>query len=722
MINKLFPFLSWFKDYNKEKLNADVIAGITVAMVLIPQSMAYAQLAGLPAYFGLYAAFLPPMVASLFGSSRQLATGPVAVVSLLSAASLEPLATAGSSQFIIYSIMMALTVGCFQLFLGVFRLGIVVNLLSHPVVNGFTNAAAIVIASSQFSKLFGVYVDKAPHHYQTIINVCKSALYYTHLPTLGLGILAIAIMVVLKRVNPRIPNVLVAVAVSILISKFTGFNNDKFIPIESIKAPEVVKTIHEFNADVNKIEELGTLRAGLNNQLKKVMEKNKGHDLHNVSEKQLDIEHELALIQAKIDKTKGRAHIKRENLRLIFFSVARDVGKTPVFYAASTLPDGLETDNRKWRIKVSNTILDLKNLKMIGAGAVVGNIPKGLKISVPKAPENSSYIATFLQLLPFAVIIALIGFMEAIAIAKSMAAKTGQKIDPCQELIGQGLANIVGSFGQSYAVSGSFSRSAVNLQANAVTGVSSVITSIMVALTLLFFTPLLYHLPQAVLAAVIMMAVIGLVNTSGFVHAWKAKRSEGIISIITFVFTLYFAPHLHEGILVGVLLTFALFIYKHLRPRVALLSKAADDSLRDAVRSGLRECRHIAVVRFDGSLIFTNASYLEDNVLKYIAEKPDLMHILIASKGINDIDASGEDAISILIDTVRASGREISFCGLKEEVLAVMERTHLIDKLGKENIYPNSRAALESIYKQIHSKGDCSDCPLKSYMPIEIRN
>jgi len=324
-------------------------------------------------------------------------------------------------------------------------------------------------------------------------------------------------------------------------------------------------------------------------------------------------------------------------------------------------------------------------------------------------------------LFPMAVIISLLGFMEAIAIAKSMAAKTGQKLDPNQELIGQGLANIVGSFGQSYAVSGSFSRSAVNLQANAVTGVSSVVTSIMVAITLLFLTPLLFHLPQSVLAAVIMMAVIGLINTSGFVHAWKAKRSDGIISVIAFVSTLYFAPHLEEGIMVGVGLTFALFIYKHLRPRVALLSKAKDDTLRDAVSAGLKECDHIAVVRFDGSLIFTNASYLEDKVLQYIAEKPDLMHVLIASKGINDIDASGEDALSILIDTVRSSGREISFCGLKEEVLAVMERTHLIDKLGRENIYVNTRGALESIYKQIHSKGDCSDCPLKNYMPAEIR-
>jgi sulfate permease, SulP family len=721
MITKLFPFLLWFKDYNKEKLSADVIAGITVAMVLIPQSMAYAQLAGLPAYYGLYAAFLPPMVASLFGSSRQLATGPVAVVSLMSAASLEPLATAGGPEFIAYSIILALTVGCFQLFLGVFKLGLVVNLLSHPVVNGFTNAAAIVIASSQFSKLFGVYVDKAPHHYQTIINVCKSAIHYTHLPTLALGILAIAIMATLKKVNPKIPNVLVAVAVTILISKFTGFNNDQFVPLENIRDAKVAQTLHAFNADVNKIKELGTLRANLNNELKEITAEAKEHHIHIASKQQLDVEHDLALINAQIDKTKGAAHIKRENLRLIHFFTEKNAKGSPIFYTRATLPETLETDGAKWRIKISNKPLNLESLTLIGAGAVVGDIPKGLKVGIPKVPGNTSYFGAFIQLLPFAVIISLLGFMEAIAIAKSMAAKTGQKLDPNQELIGQGLANIIGSFGQSYAVSGSFSRSAVNLQANAATGVSSVVTSIMVAITLLFLTPLLFHLPQSVLAAVIMMAVIGLINTSGFVHAWKAKRSDGIISVIAFVSTLYFAPHLEEGIMVGVGLTFGLFIYKHLRPRVALLSKAKDDTLRDAVSAGLRECDHIAVVRFDGSLIFTNATYLEDKVLQYIAEKPDLMHVLIASKGINDIDASGEDALSILIDTVRSSGREISFCGLKEEVLAVMERTHLIDKLGRENVYVNTRSALESIYKQIHSKGDCGDCPLKNYMPAEIR-
>ncbi|HKK91354.1 MAG TPA: SulP family inorganic anion transporter, partial [Desulfobacteraceae bacterium] len=594
MLAKIFPFLLWFKDYNGENMRTDIIAGITVAMVLIPQSMAYAQLAGLPAYYGLYAAFLPPMVAALFGSSRQLATGPVAVVSLMSAASLEPLATAGSEQFIAYAIILALTVGIFQLFLGVFKLGLVVNLLSHPVVNGFTNAAAIVIASSQFSKLFGVYVDKAPHHYQTIINVCKSAFHYTHLPTLAMGILSIAIMVVLRRVNPKIPNVLVAVAVTILISKFAGFNNDKYVPLDNINDPAIVQTIHQFNRQVKKIEALGTQRAMLNKDLKAVQEHDKANGHGTVSSEIIDINHKLAVIQAKIEKTKAQAHEIREELRLVHFAAPETKTENPQFYTQSTLPENLETDGRTWRIKISNKPLHLESIKMIGAGAIVGEIPRGLKISIPKAPENTSYVAAFFQLLPFAVIISLLGFMEAIAIAKAMAAKTGQKLDPNQELIGQGLANIVGAFGQSYAVSGSFSRSAVNLQANAVSGVSSVVTSGMVALTLLFFTPLLFHLPQAVLASVIMMAVIGLVNTKGFVHAWKAKRSDGVISVITFVCTLYFAPHLEEGIMVGVALTFGLFIYKHLRPRVSLLSRSQDETLINAVKSGLKECDHIA--------------------------------------------------------------------------------------------------------------------------------
>ena len=714
MLTKVFPFLLWFKDYDTGKFRTDVVAGITVAMVLIPQSMAYAQLAGLPAYYGLYAAFLPPMVAALFGSSRQLATGPVAVVSLMSAASLEPLATAGSTEFIAYSVLLALTVGVFQFLLGVLRLGLVVNLLSHPVVNGFTNAAAIIIASSQFSKLFGVYVDKAPHHYETILNVCRSALYYTHLPTLAMGVLSIGIMVILKRLNPKIPNVLVAVAFTTVLSFFLKFNHDLIVPVGSIQAPTVAAMITDFNRDVTEIETLGNERAVLNSRHKAV----KDHATGSIpSSEQMELEYQLAQVNAQINTLKTAAGETREAIRLVHFAAPKEAGESPLFYLSGNEPTGMETDGRAWRLKVGNKPLALDSLTMIGAGAVVGNIPKGLKVGIPTLPANTTFFSAIVQLLPFAVIISLLGFMEAIAIAKAMAAKTGQKLDPNQELIGQGLANIVGSFGQSYAVSGSFSRSAVNLQANAGSGISSVVTSIMVALTLLFFTPLLYHLPQAVLASVIMMAVIGLVNVKGFAHAWKAKRSDGAISVITFLCTLYFAPHLEEGIMVGVGLTFVVFIYKNLRPRVALLSRSQDETFKSSMKHGLKECDHIAVVRFDGPLIFTNASYLEDKVLEYITEKPDLRHVLIESSGINDVDASGEEALAILIETVRESGRGISFSSMKEEVVAVLDRTHLLDTIGRENIYPNGEKALTAIYQQIHKEGACGGCPLSKYLP-----
>ena len=205
---RIFPFIDWFSNYKLDFFKADALAGLTVALVLIPQSMAYAQLAGMPPYYGLYASFLPPIVAALFGSSRQLATGPVAVVSLMTSASLEPLATAGSPGYIAYAILLSLMVGFFQLGLGVLRLGLVVNFLSHPVVNGFTNAAALIIATSQFPKMFGVDVDNSEHYYETIVQMVKAAIHHTHWPTLLIGCFALAIMVVLKRINPRIPTCL----------------------------------------------------------------------------------------------------------------------------------------------------------------------------------------------------------------------------------------------------------------------------------------------------------------------------------------------------------------------------------------------------------------------------------------------------------------------------------------------------------------------------------
>jgi MFS superfamily sulfate permease-like transporter len=701
MLERVLPFVGWFRGYRFEDFRADGISGLTVALVLIPQSMAYAQLAGLPPYYGLYASFLPPMIAALFGSSRQLATGPVAVVSLMTSASLEPLATAGTEGYIAYAILLALLVGLFQFSLGVLRLGLVVNFLSHPVVNGFTNAAAIIIASSQLSKMFGVYVDKASHHYETIIRVVEAAFHYTHWPTLGIGILAFAVMYGLRRISPKIPNVLVAVAVTTLISWATGFEHNATVEISQIKAPKVHELMPRFNDALKALPDLAEERTRISSALEEAKSQ-KDKIL------QLDEEHDLNVINIRIERVKHEAHLYRQDLRAMLFEGVKGPDGSLAFFPKDNFPVGARGDGRTWRIKVGNKPLEEKNLLMMGGGAVVGVVPRGLPaLTMPKLD-----LGIMLHLLPFAAIISLLGFMEAISIAKAMAAKTGQRLDPNQELIGQGLGNMLGALGKSYPASGSFSRSAVNLQAGAISGLSSVFTSLAVVIVLLFFTPLLYHLPQAVLAAVIMMAVIGLVNVSGFVHAWKAQWYDGTISVLSFVFTLAFAPHLDRGIMVGVVLSLLVFLYKSMRPTVASLSKHEDEALRDSVTFRLQECAHVDLVRFDGPLFFANASYLEDQIADRMMRKKDLKHIVIVADGISDLDASGEEVLSLLVDRVRSAGVDISFSGVNESVMAVFKRTHLLEKIGPDHIYPTREKAIWSIHEHAHCESGEAHCPL----------
>ena len=701
MLAKVFPFMNWFRNYDMTSLRFDALSGLTVALVLIPQSMAYAQLAGLPAYYGLYASFLPPMIAALFGSSRQLATGPVAVVSLMTSASLAPLATGGSPGYIAYAILLALMVGIFQLILGVLRLGLVVNFLSHPVVNGFTNAAALIIASSQLSKMFGVYVDTAPHHYETILQVIKAAAHYTYWPTLLMGVFAFAVMYGLKWLSPRIPNVLVAVVITTFISWATGFQHDQTATIDTIKSPAARNLIENFNEAASSLPSLSEERTQLSEVLNTAKQ---NHNQIGV----LDAEHDVNVVNLNIMRKKAEAHETRQQLRYLLLAAVPQADGSLQFYPKDEVPAGMETDGRTWRIKVGNEPLDPQHLLMMGGGAVVGKIPRGLPaLDVP--PIN---LGIMLHLLPFAAIISLLGFMEAISIAKAMAGKTGQRLDPNQELIGQGLANICGSIGKSYPTSGSFSRSAVNLQAGAVTGLSSVFTSLAVVIVLLFFTPLLYHLPQAVLAAVIMMAVIGLVNVTGFIHAWEAKWYDGAISIITFVSTLAFAPHLDKGIMIGVVLSLMVFLYKSMRPSVVSLARAEDEALRCVTTHGLRECEYVAMVRFDGPLFFANASYLEDKITEIMRIKKNLKHIIIVANGINDIDASGEETLSLLVDRVRSAGVDISMSGVNESVMEVFRRTHFPAKLGDDHIFPTMEKAITTVHQTAHENGQEEACPL----------
>ncbi len=702
MLLRIFPFLGWFSGYDMAKLRADAIAGLTVALVLIPQSMAYAQLAGMPPYYGLYASFLPPLVAALFGSSRQLATGPVAVVSLMTSASLAPLATAGSEGYIAYAILLALLVGVFQFLLGVLRLGLVVNFLSHPVVNGFTNAGALIIASSQLSKMFGVSVDDAEHYYETIGRVVAAAWHHTHWPTFIMGAAAFAIMFGLKKLNPRIPNVLVAVVLTTLVSWAIGFEHNATVNLAAISSPQVAADVAAFNKAASALPEIAAKRAALTPREDAAKASGDPSAI-------LAVEHDLALLDLEKNAAQREAGLYRAKLRAYLLTGVTGADGGLAFYEKGAAPADAKTDGRTWILRVGNSPLKTDKLLLIGGGQVVGVVPSGL----PSFTIPTLDIKAMLRLLPFAAIISLLGFMEAISIAKAMAAKTGQRLDPNQELIGQGLANILGAVGKSYPASGSFSRSAVNLQAGAVTGFSSVFTSATVVIALFFFTPLLYNLPQSVLAAVIMMAVIGLLNATGFIHAWKAQWYDGAISIITFVATLAFAPHLDKGIMIGVTLSLLVFLYKSMRPRVASLSLTEDSAYRDASVFKLAECPFVAVVRFDGTLFFANASFLEDQITERMQTGKKLKHIILAADGINDMDASGEEALSLLVDRVRSAGLDISLCGVKESVMDVMKRTHLLEHIGEDHLYPDLGQALCAVHKDSwHTPGE--SCPLTS--------
>ena len=714
MLKRIFPFLTWFENYNISMLRIDLLAGITVAIIIIPKSMAYAQLAGLPPYYGLYAAFLPPMIGALFGSSRQLATGAVAIVSLMTAALLEPFCIVGSDVFIAYAIALALLVGIFQLALGVLRLGVIVNFLAHPVILGFTNAAAIIIGTSQLSKVFGVHVEEASHQYETVINIIKAAISDTHLPTLAFALLAFAIIFILKKKFPKFPNILVAVVITTLLSWQLGFQNNIKISIEDIQSEETVKMIEDFNSIIKEIDKLAINRVELNDQLSTSEE-----EFGKNSIEAYDINQQIGKINLLIDNQKEKAGVYRHNLRSLKFRAIVRNGKK-LYYLVDSLPIIKYDDDRVWRMKVENKILKSDSLSFSGGGAVVGDIPKGLpKMGFPKISLD-----IILKLFTAAIIISFIGFTEAISVAKGLASKTGQQLDPNQELIGQGLANIVGSFGQCYPVTGSFSATAVNIQAGALTGMSQVFTGCIVAFTLLFLTPLLYYLPQAVLAVIVIMAVIGLINFNKMIHIWHANKYDGVIVFITFISTLAFAPHLDKGIMVGFMLSIIFHLYQTMKPRVAELSTDTaipsdliDNTLQDAELYRLNSCEFITIIRFDGSLIFANTSYLEDEVLNCISAKPTLNNIIFVADGINTLDATGEEMLSGLIIRLRQRKINVSFCGLKEQVTDMMKRTDLYNKIEEKNIFNTTSHALLSIYSNAHKHEIGSDeeknCPLK---------
>jgi SulP family sulfate permease len=685
-IARFLPFLSWWP-LKGATIRADLIAGITVALVLIPQSMAYAQLAGLPAYYGLYAAFLPGMIAAMWGSSAQLATGPVAVASLLTASALAPLAATGSEQFVALAILLALLVGVIQLALGVFKLGVVVNFLSHPVIVGFTNAAAIIIGLSQLNKLFGVSMGRSEHFINDIWGVLQQ-IGETHWPTLAMGVSAFAIMWLLKKYLPKLPGVLIAVAITTTVSYLIGFEHNSKGKIEQIADGEVRALADEFSRTELRIEELNSAVGAKSAELKRIQQE-QGNAQHGAA-----LKYEIELLKLEIrDKESENRKAARSLRKFIFEQVPATDSQPAKLYLTGQVPQGEQSDGYRWHIrKVSKG-----ELKLVGGGEVVGSIPSGLPdVELPKMSWE-----TVMALLSSALVISLVGFMEAISIAKAMAAKTKQRIDPNQELLGQGLSNLIGSLSQSFPVSGSFSRSAVNLNAGAVSGMSNVFAGLIVLVTLLFLTPLLYHLPQAVLAAVIMMAVIGLVNFKAIAHAWHTHKHDGVAAVVTFVATLAFAPHLDNGIMVGAGLAIVLYLYRTMKPRVAILGRHPDGSLRDVKVHNLPVSENIIAMRYDGSLYFANVPYFEDTVLEAVANNPQAKHLLIVADGINQLDASGDEVIHHVVERLRSSGIRVVFSGLKKQVLDVMRHSGLLRYIGEENLFMDEEKALEEIYAEV---------------------
>ncbi len=545
--------MAWLPYLNRRQLRLDSLAGISVALVAIPQSLAYAQLAGLPPQYGLYAALLPTAIGALFGSSAQLSTGPVALTSLLTAASIAPLALAGSEEYLALAVATALLSGVFQILFGALRLGVLMNLLSHPVLMGFVNAAAILIASSQLPALLGV---ATPSDSSAIVRAWRAlgALDATHPLTVAFGGAAIVTLILFRRFAPRWPGVLVTVAILTLVSYLVGF------------------------------AELG--------------------------------------------------------------------------------------------------------------GRIVGDIPRGLPEFVVPALRWDTWIA----LLPAAFAIAVISFMEAMSSAKIAAVKTATRWNQNQELIGQGLAKVAAAFSQTMPVSGSFSRSALNLASHATTGLSSVVCAACVLVTLLFFTPLLRHLPQAVLAAIIIMALWNLINLRALRNAWRASPDDAFAALLTFGATIAFAPQIQVGIFTGILATLALFVYRRMWPRLVVLEPASEALARELPAEFPEEHRaRVALVRFDASLVFVNVSYFEQALLGLETRYPHLRGIIISAYAINSLDASGAEILGNLLDGLGKRDIRLVFSGVKPQVRAVLERTGLAARIGAENFHASDYAAFQAL-------------------------
>ena len=566
MLERYLPILSWAKQYNKLTLTNDLVAAIIVTIMLIPQSLAYALLAGLPAEVGLYASILPLIAYAIFGTSRTLSVGPVAVVSLMTAAAIGNLDLPDTASYIGAAIGLAFLSGVILIAMGLLRLGSLANLLSHPVISGFITASGLIIAASQLKHILGV--EASGHSLLELFISLFEHIDGINIPTLLIGVSATAFLFwVRKHLKP-------------LLIK-TGINSR--------------------TADI--IAKAGPVAA-----------------------------------------------------------VAATAFAT---YALNLEKQGVR---------------------------VVGDVPAGLPdIAIPQFDP-----ALWEQLIVSALLISIVGFVESVSVAQTLAAKRRQRIDPNQELIGLGSSNIASSISGGFPVTGGFSRSVVNFEAGASTPAAGAFTAVGIAIATVFLTPLLFFLPKATLAATIIVAVLSLVDLGALKRTWNYSRNDFWAMFATILLTL--SAGVEAGIIAGVALSLALYFYRASKPHSAVVGRVpGTEHFRNIDRHDVELDKKLITLRVDESLFFGNARYLEDRVYDLVANRPEITDFILMCPAVNHIDASALESIEAINQRLKDLSVRFHLSEVKGPVMDRLKRSHLLDEM-TGNVYMSQYHAWCSLH------------------------
>ena len=564
MLKRHFPILEWSRDYDRKVLTDDLVAAIIVTIMLIPQSLAYALLAGLPPVVGLYASILPLVLYAVFGTSRTLAVGPVAVVSLMTASAAGSVAAQGSAEYLEAAITLAMLSGVMLAILGLLRAGFLANLLSHPVISGFITASGILIATSQLKHILGI--TAGGDNWPDMLGALASTIGQTNPWTLAIGIPATLFLFWVRKGA----------------------------------APLLAR---------------------------------------------LGLPHRAADIIAKAG---------------------------PVLAVIMTILAVIAFD------------LESKGVQLVGA------IPSGL----PPFALPSADIALIERLWVPALLISIIGFVESVSVAQTLAAKRRQRISPDQELVGLGAANIASAFSGGYPVTGGFARSAVNFDAGAQTPAAGAYTAIGIALATLFLTPLLYSLPIATLAATIIVAVLSLVDLRTPRKLWRYSKADFAAHAATIAMTLL--AGVEVGVVTGIGVGLLLYLYRASRPHAAIVGRVpGTEHFRNVERHEVLTLPHVLSIRIDEALTYLNARWLEEYVLERVAERPELRHVILMCSAVNAIDASGLESLEAINHRLGEGGLGLHLSEVKGPVMDRLERAHFLAELNGKVFLSQERAFAE---------------------------